>query len=127
MSLEPRLKPSQEILHSVEPTQDIDASWAQKIEEAINGLAQTQTLLMNKVTNMERIQQQIMRPPYKGQPQRKNPTWKPRPPNEQRVPNTLAPTNVINPKRPLGVYLVGMLIGSMNVQEIVPIMVIMKA
>jgi hypothetical protein len=44
-------------LHSTEPTQDIGTPWAQKIEEAINGLAQTQTLLMNKVTNMERIQQ----------------------------------------------------------------------
>jgi hypothetical protein len=32
-------------MHSVEPTQDINAPWSQKIE----------TLLMNKVTNMERI------------------------------------------------------------------------
>jgi hypothetical protein len=37
-----------------------------------------------------------MRPPYKGQPQRQNRTWRPRPPNEQRVPNTLAPTNAIS-------------------------------
>jgi hypothetical protein len=83
----------------IEPTQDIGTPWAQKIEEAINGLAQTQTLLMNKVTNMERIQQQMVRPPYKGQPQRPNQSWKPRPPNEQKVPNTLAPTNVIEPRR----------------------------
>jgi hypothetical protein len=43
-------------LHSTEPTQDIGTPRAQKIEESINGLAQTQTLLVNKVTNMERIQ-----------------------------------------------------------------------
>ena len=35
-------------------------------------------------------------PQYNGQLQRRNPGWKPRPPNEQRVPNTLTPTNVIN-------------------------------
>jgi hypothetical protein len=55
-------------LHSTEPTQDIGAPWAQKIEESINGLAQTQTLLMNKLTNMERIKKQTIRSPYKGQP-----------------------------------------------------------
>jgi hypothetical protein len=52
--------------------------------------------MMNNITNIERVQQQTMRPPYKGQPQRQNQTWRPRPPNEQRVPNTLEPTNVID-------------------------------
>jgi hypothetical protein len=37
----------------------------------------------------------MMRLPYKGQPQRTNQYWNPSPPNEQKVPNTLAPTNVI--------------------------------
>jgi hypothetical protein len=40
-----------------------------------------------------------MRPSYKGQHQRKNPSWKPRLPNEKRVPNTLVHTIFINPKK----------------------------
>jgi hypothetical protein len=47
-------------LHNTKTTQDIGAPPAQKIEEDINGLAQSQTLLMNKVTNMERVQQHIV-------------------------------------------------------------------
>jgi hypothetical protein len=64
----------------------------------MNSLAQIQTLLMKKVTIMKNIQQKIMMPPYKGQTQRQNLTWKPRNPNEQRIHNTLAPTNVIDPE-----------------------------
>jgi hypothetical protein len=57
-------------LHNIDPTQEISAPWAQNIEEAINVLTQNQTLMMNKITNRERVQQKTMMPYYKGQPQR---------------------------------------------------------
>jgi hypothetical protein len=52
--------------------------------------------MMNKITNLERSQQQATKPPFRGQPQRSSQAWKPRAPNEQRVPNTLDPSNVIS-------------------------------
>jgi hypothetical protein len=54
---------------------------------------------MNKVTNLDIYQQHILppRPQYNdNQQQQGNQGWNPRPPNEKRVPNTFAPTNVIN-------------------------------
>jgi hypothetical protein len=96
MPQEPRLNTKPRTLHNVEPTQDISAPWAQRIEEAINDLTKNQTLMMNKITNLERAQQQATKPPFRGQPQRSSQAWKPRAPNEQRVPNTLDPSNVIS-------------------------------
>jgi hypothetical protein len=55
--------------------------------------------LWTRSLNRERAQQQsfLLKPPYNNtQEQRGNPGWKPRAPNEQRVPNTLALANVIN-------------------------------
>jgi hypothetical protein len=41
------------ILHNVDPIQDTSAPWARP-EEAINDLAKNQTLMMNKITNLEK-------------------------------------------------------------------------
>jgi hypothetical protein len=43
-----------ETLHNVDPTQDISALWAQRIEEEINDLTKNQTLMMKNITNLER-------------------------------------------------------------------------
>jgi hypothetical protein len=54
---------------------------------------------MRKMTNIERDQQQNVPPrlPYiKNRKHIGKPIWKPIPPNEQRVHNTLEPTNVID-------------------------------
>jgi hypothetical protein len=52
--------------------------------------------MMKKITNLERSQQQATKPPFRGPPQRLSQAWKTRAPNEQRVPNTLDPSNVIS-------------------------------
>jgi hypothetical protein len=52
--------------------------------------------MINKITNLKRVQQQAIMPPFKGQPQRQGQSWRPKPPNEQRVPKTLDPANVID-------------------------------
>ena len=83
-------------LHNVNPTQDINAPWAQRIQEAINYLAKNQTPMMNMITNLERSQQQATKPPFRGQPERPSQAWKHRSPNEQRIPNTLDTSNVIS-------------------------------
>jgi len=77
------------ILKNIEPTQDISGALAQ-IEETMNDLARNQTLMMNKITNLERVKQQSRKPPFKGQPQN---GLKPR--NEKEVPNTLSPSNFL--------------------------------
>jgi hypothetical protein len=59
----------------------------------MNDLERNQTLMMNRITNLERAQQQAPKPPFKGQPQNPGQGWKPH--NEQKVPNTLSPSNVV--------------------------------
>ena len=39
---------------------------------------------------------QAPKPPFRGQPQNPSQAWRARPSNEQRVPNTLDPSNVIS-------------------------------
>ena len=48
---------------------------------------------MNRIVNLERSQQQALRPPYKGKFQRGAQGFKPK--NDQEVPNNLSPTNVV--------------------------------
>jgi hypothetical protein len=47
-------------LHNVEHTQDPIMTITQRFEEIINDLAQNQTLIMNNITNMERVQQHAL-------------------------------------------------------------------
>jgi len=82
------------IVHNVEPIQDTSAPW-KRLEEAINDLTKNQTLMMNRITNLKR-EQQAPKPPFKGQPQKSIQACRARPSNEQRVPNTLYPSNVIS-------------------------------
>ena len=52
--------------------------------------------MMNSTANLDATQQQAPRPPYKGKFQRIGQGFKPK--NDQEVPNTLAPTNVVEEK-----------------------------
>ena len=79
------------IVHNVEPTSDISASLA-KLQLTVDGMVKTQELMMNRIFNLERTQQQAPRDPYKGQFQKGNQVFIPN--NDQEVPNTLAPENV---------------------------------
>jgi hypothetical protein len=74
--------------------------------------------MMNKITNLERALPQAQKPPSKGHPQGASQAWRPCAPNEQRVPNTLDPQMLQVKKRPLGAYLVEILILNMNAQEL---------
>jgi hypothetical protein len=51
---------------------------------------------MNKITNLERAQKQAPKPPFMGQPQNPSQVWRAQVPNEQKVPNTLAPSNIVD-------------------------------
>jgi hypothetical protein len=81
------------IVHNVEPTQDASAPWKQ-LEEAMNNLTKNQILMMNRITILERAQQEASKPPFRGQSQNPSQAWRDMDPNEQRVPNTLDPSNV---------------------------------
>jgi hypothetical protein len=50
--------------------------------------------MMNRIVRLEKSQTQAPRPPFKGPFQKGNQTYKPK--NENEVPNTLAPTNVVD-------------------------------
>ena len=50
--------------------------------------------MMNRIVRLEKSQIQALRPPFKGQFQKGNQFYKPK--NENEVPNTLAPTNVVD-------------------------------
>jgi hypothetical protein len=80
------------VVHNDESISDIGAS-LEKIQSTIDGMVKTQELMMNRIVNLERAQQQAPRHPYKGQFQRGNQGFKLK--NDQEVPNTLAPTNVV--------------------------------
>jgi hypothetical protein len=78
--------------HNVESTSDIGAS-LEKLQLTIDGMVKTQELMMSRIVNLERAQKKSPRPPYKGKFQRGNQGFKPK--NDQEVPNTLSPTNVV--------------------------------
>ena len=81
------------IVHNVEPASNIGAS-LEKLQTTVDGMVKTQELMMNRIVNLERAQHQAPRVPYKGQFQKGNQVFKPK--NDQEVPNTLAPTNVVD-------------------------------
>jgi len=67
----PRIKidAKPKIFHNAMPTSDIGASLA-KLQLTVDGMVKTQELMMNRIVNLERAQQQAPRPPYKGKFQR---------------------------------------------------------
>jgi hypothetical protein len=81
------------IVHTTEPTSDLCASIA-KLQASMDGIMKNQEQMMSRIVNLERSQSQAPRVPYKGQFQKGNQFYKPK--NEQEVPNTLAPTNVVD-------------------------------
>jgi hypothetical protein len=74
-------------------TSDLCASMA-KLQATMDGMIKNQELMMTRIVNLERAQSQAPRVPYKGQFQRGNQVYKSK--NEQEVPNTLAPANVVD-------------------------------
>jgi hypothetical protein len=88
-----RMDTKPKIVHNVEPTSDISAS-LEKLQLIVDGMVKTQELMMNRIVNLERTQQQAPRVPYKGQFQKGNQVFRPK--NDQEVPNTLAPANVVD-------------------------------
>jgi hypothetical protein len=81
------------IVHNTEPTSDLCASM-EKLQATMDGMIKNQELMMNRIVNLERAQNQAPRVPYKGQFQKGNQFYKPK--NDQEVPNTLAPANVVD-------------------------------
>jgi hypothetical protein len=81
------------IVHNVELTSDISAS-LEKLQLNVDGMVKTQYLMMNRIINLERAQQQAPKVPYKGKFQKETQVFRPK--NDQEVPNTLAPTNMVD-------------------------------
>jgi hypothetical protein len=88
-----RIDTKPKIVHNFEPTSDISAS-LEKLQLTIDGMINTQELMMNRIVNLERTQQQDPRVPYKGQFQKGNQDFRPK--NDQEVPNTLSHENVVD-------------------------------
>jgi hypothetical protein len=80
------------VVHNVESALDIGTSLT-KLQLTVDAMVKTQGLMMNRISNLERSQQQAPRPPYKGKFQRGTQGLKPK--NDQEVHNTLAPTNMV--------------------------------
>jgi hypothetical protein len=57
-------------------------------------MVKTKELMMNRIINLEISQQQAHRACYKGKFQRGTQVFKPK--NDQEVPNTLAPENMVD-------------------------------
>jgi hypothetical protein len=66
----------------------------EKLQANMDDMIKNQELMMNRTVNLERAQNKAPRIPYKGQFQRENQVYKPK--NDQEVPNTLAPANVVD-------------------------------
>jgi hypothetical protein len=60
----------------------------------MDGIMKNQEQMMSRIVALERSQTQAPRIPYKGQFQKGNQFYKTK--NEQEVPNTLAPANVVD-------------------------------
>jgi hypothetical protein len=82
-------------MHNIDPTQHFSATLA-RIEETMNDLVKNQTLMTNKITNLERAQSQTQDPPFKRKTQKYNQSWKSRSLNERRFMNTLDYSNVVS-------------------------------
>jgi hypothetical protein len=81
------------IVHNVEPTSDITIS-LENMQLTVDGMVNSQELMMNRIVNLEGAQQQAPTVPYKGQFQKGNQVFRPK--NDQEVPNTLAPANMVD-------------------------------
>ena len=55
------------IIHNVEPAQDTNSPW-ERLEENMNDLTKKQTLMMNRITNLERALPEPPKPSFMGQP-----------------------------------------------------------
>jgi hypothetical protein len=88
-----RMDTKPKIVHNVEPTLDISAS-LEKLSLTVDGMVKTQELMIIRIFNRERTQQQAPRVPYKGQFQKGNQVFRQK--NHQEVPNTLSPTNIVD-------------------------------
>jgi hypothetical protein len=88
-----RIDTKQKIVHNAEPTSDLYAS-INKLQASMDGIIKNQEEMMSRIVRLEKSQIQALRPPFKGQFQKGNQFYKPK--NENKVPNTLAPTNVVN-------------------------------
>jgi hypothetical protein len=81
------------VVHNVEPTSDLYTSIS-KLQASVDSIMKNQEEMMNQIVRLEKSQTQAPRPPFKGSFQKGNQTYKPE--NENEVPNTLAPTNVVD-------------------------------
>jgi hypothetical protein len=60
----------------------------------MDGIINNQEEMMSRIVRLEKSQIQAPRAPYKGQFQKGSQFYKPK--NEHEVPNTLAPTNIVD-------------------------------
>jgi hypothetical protein len=81
------------IVHNTDTSSDTCAS-LENLYMTMDGMMKNQEQIMNRIVNLERAQYQAPRVPYKGQFQKGNQVYRPN--NDQEVPNTLAPTNVMD-------------------------------
>jgi hypothetical protein len=92
-NLRGRIDTKQKIVHNAEPTSDLYAS-INKLQASVDGIIKNQEEMMSQIVRLEKSQIQAPRPPFKGQFLKGNQFYKPN--NENEVPNTLAPTNVVD-------------------------------
>jgi hypothetical protein len=81
------------IVHNTEPTSELCAIM-EKLQAFMDGIIKNRDLMMSRIVNLERSQSQAPRILYKGQFQKGSQFYKPK--NDQEVPNTLVPTNVVD-------------------------------
>jgi hypothetical protein len=92
-NLRGRRDTKQKVVHNAEPTSDLCTSIS-KLQASVDNIMKNQEEMMNRIVRLVKSQTQAPRPPFKGQFQKGNQAYKPK--NENKVPNTLAPTNVID-------------------------------
>jgi hypothetical protein len=88
-----RIDTKQKIVHNVEPTSDLCVDIS-KLQASMDGVIKNQEEMMSRIVRLEKSQIQAPRPPFKGKFQKGKQFYKPK--NESEVPNTLAPTNVVD-------------------------------
>jgi hypothetical protein len=88
-----KIDTKQKVVHNAEPTSDLCTSIS-KLQASVDSIMKNQEEMMNRIVRLEKSQTQAPRPPFKGSFQKGNQTYKSK--NENEVPNTLAPTNVVD-------------------------------
>jgi hypothetical protein len=88
-----KIDTKQKVVHNAEPTSDLCTSIS-KLQASVDSIMKNQEEMMNRIVRLEKSQTQAPRPPFKGPFQKGNQTYKQK--NENEVPNTLAPTNVVD-------------------------------